>query len=43
MDEITAAGQEVIDLLGACGAAPDDIEIGRAADEALRKLEQLLA
>ena len=29
--------------IGACAAAPDDVETGRAADDALRNLEQLLA
>ena len=46
MDEpevITAAGREVVEMLGACAAAPDDVETGRAADDALMKLEQLLA
>ncbi len=42
-DEIAAAGQEVVDMLGACAAAPDDLATGQAADEALRRLEQLLA
>ena len=42
-DEITAAGRKVVDMLGRCAAAPDDVETGRAADDALRKLEQLLA
>jgi hypothetical protein len=42
-DEITAAGREVVDMLGRCAAAPDDLETGRAADHALMKLEQLLA
>jgi hypothetical protein len=43
MDEIAAAGQQVVELLGACAAAPDDIATARAADDALRNLEQLLA
>lgn len=42
-DAITAAGHKVVEMLGACAAAPDDTEIGRAADEALMNLEQLLA
>jgi hypothetical protein len=42
-DEIAAAGGEVVEMLGACAAAPDDLEIGRAADEALMRLEQVLA
>jgi hypothetical protein len=42
-DEIAAAGREVVDMLGACAAAPDDVETGRAADDALMRLEQLLS
>jgi hypothetical protein len=42
-DEIAAAGREVVDLLGACAAAPDDLETGRAADDALLRLDRLLA
>ena len=38
-----AAGAKVVEMLGACAAAPDDIETGRAADDALRYLERLLA
>jgi len=38
-----AAGRKVVEMLGACAAAPDDIETGLAADEALRNLERLLA
>ena len=41
-DEIAAAGREVVEMLGACAAAPDDIETGRAANDALRNLEQLI-
>lgn len=42
-DEIAVAGSEVVDMLGACAAAPDDVETGRAANAALRRLESLLA
>ncbi len=42
-DEIAAAGQKVVEMLGACAAAPDDLETGRAADEALMRLDHLLA
>jgi hypothetical protein len=42
-DEIAAAGSEVVEMLGACAAAPDDTETGQAADDALMRLEQLLA
>jgi hypothetical protein len=41
-DEITAAGRKVVEMLGACAAAPDDEATGRAADDALRDLELLL-
>ena len=41
-DEIAAAGREVVDLLGACAAAPDDMPTGQAADDALRHLDRLL-
>ena len=42
-EEIAAAGRKIVEMLGACAAAPDDVTIGQAADDALRKLEQLLA
>lgn len=42
-DEITVAGQRVVEMLGACAADPDDVAVGRAADDALSRLEQLLA
>jgi hypothetical protein len=42
-DEIAEIGREVVEMLGACGAAPDDRETARAADEALMRLEQALA
>jgi hypothetical protein len=41
-EEIDAAGRQVVELLGACAAAPDDLQTGRAADDALRNLERLL-
>lgn len=41
-NDIKSAGQRVFELFGACGGNPDDIEIGRAADEALRGLDRLL-
>lgn len=41
-DQIAAAGREVVEMLGACAAAPDDLETGRAADEALMRLERLM-
>jgi len=41
--EIAAAGRKVVELLGACAMAPDDTQTGRAADEALRDLDLLLA
>lgn len=42
-DEIAVAGQAVVDMLGACAAAPDDVATGQAADAALTRLERLLA
>lgn len=42
-DEIAAAGREVVEMMGACAAAPDDLTTARAADEALMRLEQVLA
>jgi hypothetical protein len=42
-DQIAVAGREVVDMLGACAAAPDDVATGRAADAALTRLERLLA
>jgi hypothetical protein len=42
-DEIAVAGQKVVELLGDCATAPDDLEIAKAADDALRYLECLLA
>jgi hypothetical protein len=42
-DEIDAAGRKVVEMLGACAVAPDDLQTGRAADDALRNLERLLA
>jgi hypothetical protein len=42
-DEIAAAGGKLVEMLAACAAAPDDMSIGRAADDALRSLEQLIA
>jgi hypothetical protein len=41
-DEIDAAGRKVVELLGACAVAPDDLQTGQAADDALRNLERLL-
>ena len=42
LDEIADCGRKVVDLLGACAAAPDDVATGRAADDALRALDRLL-
>lgn len=42
-DEIAVAGREVVDMLGACAAAPDDVATGQAADAALMRLDRLLA
>jgi hypothetical protein len=41
-EEIAAAGHKLVEMLGACAAAPDDVATGRAADDALRELERLL-
>jgi len=41
-DDVTAAGELVFELFGACAAAPDDQQIGRRADDALGRLEALL-
>lgn len=42
-DQITEAGSKVVEMLGACAEAPDDMATARAADEALSDLERLLA
>jgi hypothetical protein len=42
-ERIEAAGQRVFELFGACAGAPDDVELGRTADEALAELDALLA
>jgi hypothetical protein len=42
-DLIAAAGQKIFELFAACAASPDDVSVGRAADEALAELEMLLA
>ncbi|MEU8800814.1 hypothetical protein [Spirillospora sp. NPDC048819] len=39
---IEAQGRRVVDLFGACAAAPDDLAVARSADEALVKLEEML-
>lgn len=41
-NEIATAGQRVFELFAACAADPDDIEVGKAADAALRELDGLL-
>lgn len=43
MDEITAPGQQLVEMLVACAEAPDDLDVARAADAALRDLELSLA
>ncbi|WP_162907107.1 hypothetical protein [Allorhizocola rhizosphaerae] len=40
--EIAAAGDKLFEMFGACGEAPDDVEVGRQADAALQRLEDLL-
>jgi hypothetical protein len=43
LERIRLQGEEVVELFTACAAAPDDLEVARAADEALRYLEAALA
>jgi hypothetical protein len=43
MDEVREQGQRVVEAFGACAAAPDDLDAAAAADEALDRLEELLA
>lgn len=40
--QIAEQGLRVVELFTACGAAPDDLDVARAADEALARLEVLL-
>lgn len=43
MNELIAEqGRVVVELFTACGAAPDDLDVARRADEALHRLEALL-
>ncbi|CAL9538015.1 hypothetical protein SUDANB95_04135 [Actinosynnema sp. ALI-1.44] len=39
---IAEQGLRVVELFTACGSAPDDLDVARAADEALARLEVLL-
>jgi hypothetical protein len=41
--EIEAQGRRVVDLFSACASAPDDPQAARSADEALWRLEEMLA
>jgi hypothetical protein len=41
-NDIASAGQRLFELFGACATNPDDVEIGKAADETLRELDRLL-
>ncbi|WP_306749488.1 hypothetical protein [Saccharothrix yanglingensis] len=41
--QIGEQGLRVVESFTACGAAPDDLDVARAADEALARLEVLLA
>jgi hypothetical protein len=38
-----AAGLRVVEMFGACAAAPDDLAVAAEADLALRQLEEHLA
>ena len=42
-DVVLRAGARVVELFGEVGAAPDDLAVARAADEALQALDELLA
>jgi hypothetical protein len=42
-DHVNALGEKVVELFGQCAAAPDDLDVARAADEALWELEEALA
>lgn len=41
-ERIEEQGGKVVDLFTQCTAAPDDLEVAAAADEALQRLEDLL-
>ena len=41
-EKIAAAGDKLFEMFGACGEAPDDVEVGRQADAALQRLESML-
>ena len=41
-DLIAEQGKKVVELFTRCSAAPDDLEVAKAADEALWRLESLL-
>jgi len=43
VDQIDSCGQRVVEMFGACAAAPDDLEVAAAADAALAQLEELLS
>lgn len=42
-DQITAAGQKLLELFVACATDPDSLAVGQAADDALDELEALLS
>ena len=41
-DSVESLGRQVVDLFTACGAAPDDLAVARAAGEAMDRLEKRL-
>jgi hypothetical protein len=41
-EQIADQGRKVVELFTECTAAPDDLDVARSADEALRRLEILL-
>jgi hypothetical protein len=41
-EKISAAGDKLFEMFGACGEAPDDVKVGQRADAALQRLESLL-
>ena len=42
-ESVEALGREVVELFTACGGAPDDPAVARAAGEAMDRLEAALA
>lgn len=42
-NDIDAGARKVLEMFGACAGAPDDVELGDAANQALAELDALLA